>query len=67
MAVGFLNENNGNKSMGRLLSLLIILSGLGIGVISAITKTLDINYVTLSLGLVTIGLTGKVISKGIEG
>lgn len=59
-------EDNGNFSMTRVLSLVIVLSGLGIGLALALTGKLDANGVTLSLGLVGLGYTGKVVSKGLE-
>lgn len=59
-------EDNGEASMGRILSLLIVAAGLAVGIGPAFMGTLDANTVTLSLGLVGIGLTGKVVSKGLE-
>ena len=61
-----LKEDNGTYSMMRILSLIIVVSGLAIGLILALTKNLDINGVSLSLGLVTVGLTGKTVSKKLE-
>ena len=61
-----LKEDNGTYSMMRILSLIIVISGLAIGLILALTKNLDINGVSLSLGLVTVGLTGKTVSKKLE-
>lgn len=59
-------EDNGNFSMTRILSLIIVISGLAIGLILALTHNLDSNGVALSLGLVGLGYTGKVVSKGLE-
>lgn len=61
-----LQEDNGNSSMTRILALVIVAGGLAIGIVPAIMGTLTTESVTLSLGLVTIGFTGKVISKGLE-
>ncbi len=59
-------EDNGNISMTRVLSLIIVLSGLVIGLVLAFLGKLDVNGVSLSLGLVGLGYTGKVVSKGLE-
>jgi len=59
-------EDNGNISMMRILSLVIVLSGVAVGLILALTGKLDANGVSLSLGLVTVGLTGKTVSKKLE-
>ena len=59
-------EDNGNASMTRVLSLVIVLSGIAIGLILAFMGKLDSSGVTLSLGLVGLGYTGKVVSKGLE-
>lgn len=59
-------EDNGNMSMTRMLSLVIVLSGIVTGLVLAFTNNLDANGVTLSLGLVGLGYTGKVVSKGLE-
>lgn len=64
--MSLLKEDNGNWSMTRVLSLIIVLSGIGIGLISAKTGTLNTDTVGLSLGLVTIGMTGKTVSKKLE-
>ena len=61
-----LQEDNGNSSMTRILALVIVAGGLAVGIVPAIMGTLTTESVTLSLGLVTIGFTGKVISKGLE-
>jgi len=61
-----LTEDNGNSSMTRILSLVIVAGGLAVGIVPAIMGTLTTESVTLSLGLVTIGFTGKVVSKGLE-
>jgi hypothetical protein len=61
-----LKEDNGTYSMMRILSLIIVVSGVAVGLILALTGKLDINGVSLSLGLVTVGLTGKTISKKLE-
>ena len=59
-------EDNGNYSMMRILSLIIVVSGVAVGLILALSGKLDINGVSLSLGLVTVGLTGKTVSKKLE-
>lgn len=59
-------EDNGNNSMTRILSLIIVISGLGIGIVSAVIGNLSTETVTLCLGLVGLGYTGKVVSKGLE-
>jgi len=59
-------EDNGNASMTRILSLVIVTAGLAVGLIGMLTKTLTTEAVTLSLGLVGLGYTGKVVSKGLE-
>ncbi len=61
-----LQEDNGNTSMTRILSLVIVAAGLTAGIVPAILGTLTVETVTLCLGLVTIGYTGKVVSKGLE-
>jgi len=61
-----LKEDNGNTSMARILSLIIIAGGLAVGIVPALDGLLTTEAVTLSLGLVTIGFTGKVVSKGLE-
>lgn len=59
-------EDNGNTSMTRVLSLVIVAAGIAIGLILAFTGKLDANGVTLALGLVGLGYGGKVVSKGLE-
>jgi hypothetical protein len=59
-------EDNGNTSMTRILSLVIVAAGLTVGIIGMLTKTLTTEAVTLSLGLVTIGSGLKAASKGLE-
>ncbi len=61
-----LKEDNGNYSMTRILSLIIVISGIGIGLTAAILGTLNTDTTALSLGLVTIGMTGKTVSKKLE-
>ena len=61
-----LQEDNGNTSMTRILSLVIVAAGLAVGIGPAFMGNLDGNTVTLSLGLVALGYTGKVVSKGLE-
>jgi len=63
---GILQEDNGNTSTTRILSFVIVAAGLAVGIVPAIMGTLDNNTVILSLGLVTLGYTGKVVSKGLE-
>lgn len=63
---GMLQEDNGNSSMTRILAMIIVAGGLAVGIVPAIMGVLTSESVTLSLGLVTIGFTGKVISKGLE-
>lgn len=60
-------EDNGNYSMTRVLSLIVVCSGVVIGLILALTGNLDQNGVALSLGLVGTGLAGKTVSKKLEG
>ncbi len=64
--MSLLKEDNGNSSMARILSLVIVAGGLAVGIVPAIMGMLTTESVTLSLGLVTIGFTGKVVSKGLE-
>ena len=61
-----LREDNGNFSMTRVLSLVIVAAGLAAGLVPAIMGNITAETVTLSLGLVGIGFTGKVVSKGLE-
>ena len=61
-----LQEDNGNSSMTRILAMIIVAGGLAVGIVPAIMGMLTTESVTLSLGLVTIGFTGKVVSKGLE-
>ena len=61
-----LKEDNGNVSTARILSYLIVAAGIAVGLVGMFTKTLTSEAVTLSLGLVGIGFTGKVVSKGLE-
>ncbi len=64
--MSYFKEDNGNFSMTRVLSLIIVIAGLVIGIIPAILGALTTETVTLSLGLVGLGYTGKVVSKGLE-
>jgi len=59
-------EDNGNTSMTRILAIIIVAGGLVVGIVPAMMGILSTESVTLSLGLVTIGFTGKVVSKGLE-
>ena len=61
-----LQEDNGNSSMTRILAIIIVAGGLAVGIAPAIMGVLTTESVTLSLGLVTIGFTGKVVAKGLE-
>ncbi len=61
-----LQEDNGNSSMTRILAIIIVAGGLAVGIAPAIMGMLTTESVTLSLGLVTIGFTGKVVAKGLE-
>ena len=61
-----LKEDNGQFSMIRILSLIITLSGVAVGVIPVILGTLTVEGVSLSLGMITIGVTGKTVSKKLE-
>ena len=61
-----LQEDNGNSSMTRILAIIIVAGGLAVGIVPAVMGTLTTESVTLSLGLVTIGFTGKVVSKRLE-
>lgn len=64
--MNLLQEDNGNSSMTRILSIIIVIGGLAVGIVPAVVGMLTTESVTLSLGLVTIGFTGKVVSKGLE-
>lgn len=64
--MSILKEDNGNYSMIRILSLIIVASGIGIGVLSVVLGNLSTETVTLSLGMITIGMTGKTVSKKLE-
>ena len=61
-----LEEDNGNTSITRVLSLVIVAAGIACGVGPAFMGTLSAETVTLSLGMIGIGYTGKVVSKGLE-
>ena len=64
--MGALKEDNGNVSTARILSFVIVAAGLAVGIGPAFMDLLNAEAVTLSLGLVGIGYTGKVVSKGLE-
>ncbi len=64
--MSLLKEDNGNYSMTRVLSLIIVSAGVIVGLILALTGKLDVNGVALSLGLVGTGLAGKTVSKKLE-
>ena len=64
--MNFLKEDNGNWSTARVISIVIVIAGIAVGLIQAFNGTLDNSTVALSLGLVGIGYTGKVVSKGLE-
>lgn len=59
-------EDNGNASTMRIMVWLTVLSGLVIGIVSAVLNTLNTNTVALSLGLVSLGITGKTVQKKLE-
>jgi len=50
-------------SMGRLLAMVSAFSGVAVGLILALNGKLDNAGVTLSLGLVGLGITGKVVTS----
>lgn len=64
--MSLLKEDNGNYSMTRVLSLICVVSGVAVGLILALVGNLTMEGVSLSLGLVTAGLTGKTVSKHLE-
>ena len=67
--MNFLEDNNGNKSLMRLITLLIVASGLLWGFIEVsiyvFNPTFDIHE-TLILTTISIGVTGKGTQKAIE-
>ena len=71
--MGFLNDDKGEKSLMRLITLIIVLSGLLWGLIEVIAyiilKKYGIDYdihETLILTTISIGVTGKGTQKAIE-
>lgn len=64
--MSLLKEDNGNYSMTRVLSLIVVGCGVAVGLVALLTKTLDSDAVALSLGLVGLGFTGKTVSKKLE-
>lgn len=64
--MSLLKEDNGNYSMARVLSLVIVVSGVAIGLTLALTGNLNTSGVSLSLGLVSLGIAGKTVSKKLE-
>ena len=66
------NEDNGNTSSMRVMAVVVVTTGLGIGLtvslVALLKGTGDIgtNIMGMVLGLVGLGLTGKVIHKGLE-
>ena len=64
--MSLLKEDNGNYSMTRIITLLTVIVALGTGIGLAIFGKLDVNGVALVLGELTIGITGKTISKKLE-
>jgi VIT1/CCC1 family predicted Fe2+/Mn2+ transporter len=64
--MSILKEDNGSYSMIRIMSLIVTLSGVAVGVIPVVMGTLTVEGVSLSLGMITIGVTGKTVSKKLE-
>lgn len=64
--MSLLKEDNGSYSMIRIMSLLVTISGVAVGIIPVIMGNLTIEGVSLSLGMITIGVTGKTVSKKLE-
>jgi hypothetical protein len=67
--MGFLNDDNGRKSMMRLMTLIIVVSGLVWGsvevLISFFHPEFDLHE-TLILTTISIGVTGKGTQKALE-
>jgi len=59
----FFKDDSNRLSMGRLLSFITCLTGLAIGIIVAIKGNANSSLTNISLGFVSIGIAGKVISK----
>lgn len=59
---GFFQEDS-KLSMARLLSLVTVLVGLSIGIITAIKGNANASIVSIALGYVSFGLGTKVIQK----
>ena len=66
------NEDNGNTSSMRVMAVVVVTTGLGIGLTVSLvallkgTGDIGVNIMGMVLGLVGLGLTGKVIHKGLE-
>ena len=61
-----LSDGTIENSLSRVLSALTVVAGLSLGLVAVLTSTLTGEAVGLSLGLVGLGITGKVVSGGIE-
>ena len=59
-------EDNGSVSMARVLSFVIVIVGLAIGFLMALSGKVNGATETLSLGLVGLGFTGKIVQKKLE-
>jgi hypothetical protein len=61
-----LTEDNGNESTMRAMVIAIVITALLTGILLAVFDRLDVNGVALVLGELTIGITGKTVSKKLE-
>ena len=59
-------QENGEGSMMRLLSFMLVTGGIILGMYATFTHQLDLNTITYSLSMITLGLGGKIIQKGQE-
>jgi hypothetical protein len=64
--MSLLNEDNGNTSLTRLITLMIVSVALCTGIGLAIASKLDANGVALVLGELGLAITGKTVSKKLE-
>ena len=64
--MSMLKEDNGNNSTIRAMVIAIVITALVTGILLAVFDRLDANGVALVLGELTIGITGKTISKSLE-
>ena len=63
---GFLEDNEGNKSLTRILSAITCLTGLAIGIIIALKGNATAGAVTISTSFVGAGLGIKALGKKLE-